>query len=198
MAHLWRLAQRLRRFHQRQASIDSRWFSSLSMHMANKNKIATFGAGCFWGVESAFRAVEAVGDAAVGYSGGTVPKPNYRAVCSGKTGHAEVVQVEYDPARVSFEQLLEVFWQIHDPTTLNRQGPDVGTQYRSIIFYSDDHERMAAEKSKRRLDESGSLARPVVTQIAPAAEFYRAEEHHQRYYERSGIAPSCAIRERID
>jgi peptide-methionine (S)-S-oxide reductase len=166
--------------------------------MANKNKIATFGAGCFWGVESAFRAVEGVVDVAVGYAGGTVPKPNYRAVCSGKTGHAEVVQVEYDPARVSFEQLLEVFWQIHDPTTLNRQGPDAGTQYRSIIFYSDDHERMAAEESKRRLDESGRLARPVVTQVVPAAEFYRAEENHQRYYERSGIAPSCAIRERID
>jgi len=166
--------------------------------MANKNKIATFGAGCFWGVESAFRAVEGVVDAAVGYAGGTVPKPNYRAVCSGKTGHAEVVQVEYDPARVSFEQLLEVFWQIHDPTTLNRQGPDAGTQYRSIIFYSDDQERIAAEESKRRLDESGRLVRPVVTQIVPAAEFYRAEENHQRYYERSGIAPSCAIRGRID
>jgi peptide-methionine (S)-S-oxide reductase len=166
--------------------------------MANKNKIATFGAGCFWGVESAFRAVEGVVDVAVGYAGGTVPKPNYRAVCSGKTGHAEVVQVEYDPARVSFEQLLEVFWQIHDPTTLNRQGPDVGAQYRSIIFYSDDHERIAAEESKRRLDESGRLARPVVTQVVPAAEFYRAEEHHQRYYERSGIAPSCGIRGRIN
>jgi peptide-methionine (S)-S-oxide reductase len=166
--------------------------------MTSKNKIATFGAGCFWGVESAFRAVEGVVDVAAGYAGGTVPKPNYRAVCSGKTGHAEVVQVEYDPARVSFEQLLEVFWQIHDPTTLNRQGPDVGAQYRSIIFYSDDHERRAAEESKRRLDESGKLARPVVTQIVPAAEFYRAEENHQRYYERSGIAPSCGIRGRID
>ena len=198
MAHRRTLAQRLRRVHQRHVSIDSRWLSSLSRQMANKNKIATFGAGCFWGVESAFRAVEGVVEAAVGYAGGTVPKPNYRAVCSGKTGHAEVVQVEYDPARVSFEQLLEVFWQIHDPTTLNRQGPDAGTQYRSIIFYSDDHERMAAEESKRRLDESGRLARPVVTQVVPAAEFYRAEENHQRYYERSGIAPSCAIRERID
>ena len=198
MAHRRTLAQRLRRVHQRQVSIDSRWLSSLSRQMANKNKIATFGAGCFWGVESAFRAVEGVVEAAVGYAGGTVPKPNYRAVCSGKTGHAEVVQVEYDPARVSFEQLLEVFWQIHDPTTLNRQGPDAGTQYRSIIFYSDDHERIAAEESKRRLDESGRLARPVVTQVVPAAEFYRAEENHQRYYERSGIAPSCAIRERID
>ena len=166
--------------------------------MANKNKIAIFGAGCFWGVESAFREVEGVLDVAVGYAGGTVPKPTYRAVCTGKTGHAEVVQVEYDPARVSFERLLEVFWQIHDPTTLNRQGPDVGTQYRSIIFYSDEQERKAAEESKRRLDESGKLGRPIVTQIVPAAEFYRAEEYHQRYYERMGIAPSCGIHGRFD
>src|ERR1035437_8935385 len=166
--------------------------------MAKKYKIATFAAGCFWGVESAFRAVEGVVDVTVGYAGGAVPKPNYRAVCSGKTGHAEVVQVEYDPARVSFEQLLEVFWQIHDPTTLNRQGPDVGTQYRSIIFYSDDHERSAAEESKRRLDESVNLGRPIVTQIMAAAEFYRAEENHQRYFERMGIAPSCGIRARSD
>ena len=113
-------------------------------------------------------------------------------------GHAEVVQVEYDPARVSFEQLLEVFWQIHDPTTLNRQGPDFGTQYRSIIFYSDESERKAAEESKRRLDQSGKLGRPIVTQIVPAAEFYRAEEYHQRYYERLGIAPTCGIHGRAD
>jgi len=166
--------------------------------MASTNKTAVFGAGCFWGVESAFRAVEGVVDVAVGYAGGTVPKPNYRTVCSGKTGHAEVVRVEYDPARVTFERLVEVFWQIHDPTTLNRQGPDVGTQYRSIIFYSDEHERKAAEESKRRLDESGKLGRPVVTQIVPAAEFYRAEEYHQRYYERMGIAPTCGIHGRAD
>jgi peptide-methionine (S)-S-oxide reductase len=166
--------------------------------MANTNKLAVFGAGCFWGVESAFRAVEGVVDVAVGYAGGTVPKPNYRTVCGGKTGHAEVVQVEYDPARVSFERLLEVFWQIHDPTTLNRQGPDVGTQYRSIIFYSGEHERKAAEESKWRLDESGKLGRPVVTQIVPAVEFYRAEDYHQRYYERMGIAPTCGIHGRID
>jgi peptide-methionine (S)-S-oxide reductase len=161
--------------------------------MSTTHKLAVFGAGCFWGVESAFRAVEGVVDVAVGYAGGTVPKPNYRTVCGGKTGHAEVVQVEYDPVRISFEQLLEVFWQIHDPTTFNRQGPDVGTQYRSIVFYSDENERKAAEESKRRLDESGKLVRPVVTQIVPAAEFYRAEEYHQRYYERMGIAPTCGI-----
>jgi peptide-methionine (S)-S-oxide reductase len=166
--------------------------------MANKSKFAVFGAGCFWGVESSFRAVEGVVDVAVGYAGGNVAKPSYRQVCTGKTGHAEVVQVEYDPARVTFAQLVEVFWQIHDPTTLNRQGPDFGTQYRSVIFYSDEDERTAAEESKRRLDESGQLGRPVVTQIVPAAEFYRAEEYHQRYYERMGIAPTCGIHGRAD
>jgi peptide-methionine (S)-S-oxide reductase len=166
--------------------------------MANKNKFAVFGAGCFWGVESSFRAVEGVVDVAVGYAGGDRAKPSYRQVCTGKTGHAEVVQVEYDPARVTFAQLVEVFWQIHDPTTLNRQGPDFGTQYRSVIFYSDEDERKAAEESKRRLDESGQLGRPVVTQVVPAAEFYRAEEYHQRYYERMGIAPTCGIHGRAD
>jgi len=108
------------------------------------------------------------------------------------------VRVEYDPSRVSFENLLELFWQIHDPTTLNRQGPDIGTQYRSVIFYSDDRERAAAEESKRRLDESGKFRRPIVTQIVPAAEFFPAEDYHQRYYEKMGIAPSCGIRGSID
>src|SRR6267154_2456842 len=162
------------------------------------NKVAIFGAGCFWGVESAFRGLDGVVDVAVGYAGGTVDQPTYRMVCSGRSGHAEVVRVEYDPSRVSFEKLLDLFWQIHDPTTLNRQGPDVGTQYRSIIFYSDENERKAAEESKRRLDQSGKLHRPVVTQIVPAAEFYRAEEYHQRYYERMGIAPACGIPGRAD
>src|SRR5271156_216617 len=139
------------------------------------NKIAIFGAGCFWGVESAFRGVEGVVDATVGYAGGTVESPTYRAVCNGKTGHAEVVQVKYDPSRVSFEQLLEVFWQIHDPTTLNRQGPDIGAQYRSVIFYSDESERASAEKSKQRAEASDKFHRPIVTQIVPATKFYPAE-----------------------
>jgi len=162
------------------------------------NKVAIFGAGCFWGVESAFRALDGVVDVTVGYAGGTVDQPTYRMVCSGESGHAEVVQVEYDPSRISFEKLLELFWQIHDPTTLNRQGPDIGTQYRSVIFYSDDRERMAAEESKRRLDESGKFRRPIVTQIVPAAKFFPAEDYHQRYYEKMGIAPSCGIRGTID
>ena len=162
------------------------------------NKIAIFGAGCFWGIESAFRQLEGVVEAVSGYAGGTVDQPTYRAVCSGKTGHAEAVQVEYDPSQVSYEQLLDLFWQIHDPTTLNRQGPDIGTQYRSVIFYSDDNERSAAEKSKQRLETSGKFRRPIVTQIVPATNFYRAEEYHQRYYERMGIAPTCGIREPVD
>ena len=162
------------------------------------NKVAIFGAGCFWGVESAFRGLDGVVDVTVGYAGGTVDQPTYRMVCSGKSGHAEVVRVEYDPSRVSFEKLVELFWQIHDPTTLNRQGPDIGTQYRSVIFYSDDRERAAAEESKRRLDESGKFRRPIVTQIVPAAEFFPAEDYHQRYYEKMGIAPSCGIRGQVD
>ena len=167
------------------------------MRMA-ANKIAIFGAGCFWGIESAFRQLQGVVDAVSGYAGGTVDQPTYRAVCSGKTGHAEAGQVEYDPSQVSYEQLLDLFWQIHDPTTLNRQGPDIGTQYRSVIFYSDDNERAAAEKSKQRLDASGKFRRPIVTQIVPATNFYRAEEYHQRYYERMGIAPTCGIHGRVD
>jgi len=162
------------------------------------NKVAIFGAGCFWGVESAFHALDGVVDVTVGYAGGIVDQPTYRMVCSGKSGHAEVVRVEYDPSRVSFAKLLDLFWQIHDPTTLNRQGPDIGTQYRSVIFYSDNRERAAAEESKRRLDESGKFRRPIVTQIVPAAEFYPAEDYHQRYYEKMGIAPSCGIRGSID
>src|SRR5260370_25095353 len=153
-------------------------------------KIAIFGAGCFWGVESAFRALDGVVDVTVGYAGGIVDQPTYRMVCSGKSGHAEVVQVEYDPARVSFEKLVELFWQIHDPTTLNRQGPDIGTQYRSVIFYSADRERAAAEESKRRLDEAGRLRRPVVTQIVPSAELYPAEDYNQRYYGKMRTPPS--------
>jgi peptide-methionine (S)-S-oxide reductase len=155
-------------------------------------KKATFGAGCFWGVEAAFRRVEGVVDAAVGYEGGTLENPSYRDVCTGRTGHAEVVQVEYDPARVSYEQLLDVFWENHDPTTPNRQGPDVGTQYRSAIFVHDDQQQQAALASKEALQAGGRFRRPIVTEIVPAAPFYRAEEYHQRYLEKRGQA-SCSI-----
>jgi peptide-methionine (S)-S-oxide reductase len=153
---------------------------------------ATFGAGCFWGVEVAFRQVPGVIDAAVGYAGGTVADPSYQQVCTGRTGHAEVVQVEYDPARVSYEQLLDVFFANHDPTQLNRQGPDVGTQYRSVIFYHDEAQAEAARAAKEALQASGRYRRPVMTEILPFSNFFRAEEYHQRYLEKRGLA-SCAV-----
>lgn len=145
---------------------------------------ATFAAGCFWGVEDAFRNVDGVVDAQVGYTGGHVPNPTYEMVCSDTTGHAEAVQVDFDPEQVSYEKLLEVFWSTHDPTTPNRQGPDIGSQYRSVIFYHDDAQREAAEKSKETVDSSGRFPRPVVTEIVPATEFYRAEEYHQQYHQK--------------
>lgn len=149
---------------------------------------ATFGAGCFWGIEAAFRRVKGVGSTAVGYSGGSVKNPTYEDVCTDRTGHAEVVQVEYDPSQVSYDQLLNVFWEIHDPTTLNRQGPDIGTQYRSVIFYHTPEQEAAAESSKEKLQKSGRYKRPIVTEITSAAEFYRAEEYHQRYFEKRGLS----------
>jgi peptide-methionine (S)-S-oxide reductase len=153
---------------------------------------ATFGAGCFWGVEETFRRVGGVTDAAVGYSGGHLKDPTYEQVCTDRTGHAEVVQVEYDPARVSYDELLNVFWECHNPTTRNRQGPDIGTQYRSVIFYHDEAQKAAALASKERLEASGRQRRPVVTEIVPAAPFYRAEEYHQRYLEKHRGA-GCSI-----
>lgn len=153
---------------------------------------ASFAAGCFWGVEAAFRQVEGVLDTAVGYSGGRLENPNYEDVCSGRTGHAETVQVEYDSSRVSYEQLLDIFWENHDPTTLNRQGPDVGEQYRSAIFFHTPEQEAAATASKAKLENSGKYKRPIVTQIQPASKFYRAEEYHQRYLEKHGLA-HCRI-----
>jgi peptide-methionine (S)-S-oxide reductase len=149
-------------------------------------KTATFGAGCFWGVEAAFRRVEGVVNTAVGYCGGTMLNPTYEDVCTDQTGHAEVVQVEYDPERVDYETLLEVFWKSHDPTTLNRQGPDFGSQYRSVIFYHDDEQKAAALASKEQMQASGRYSRPIVTEVRPAARFYRAEEYHQQYLEKHG------------
>jgi peptide-methionine (S)-S-oxide reductase len=153
---------------------------------------ATFGAGCFWGVEVAFRQVPGVVSTAVGYLGGTLLNPTYEDVCTGRTGHAEVVEVTYDPGRVSYDDLLNVFWANHDPTTLNRQGPDQGTQYRSAIFYHDERQKAAAEASKERLGTSERFQRPIVTEITPASTFYPAEEYHQRYLEKHGLA-SCHI-----
>jgi peptide-methionine (S)-S-oxide reductase len=147
---------------------------------------ATFAAGCFWGVEETFRRVPGVTGTTVGYMGGTLENPTYQDVCSHRTGHAEVVDVEYDPSRVSYEKLLDVFWACHNPTTRNRQGPDVGSQYRSAIFYYSPAQKAAAEASRDRLQASGRYANPIVTEIAPASRFYRAEEYHQRYLEKHG------------
>ncbi|MDQ3645771.1 MAG: peptide-methionine (S)-S-oxide reductase MsrA [Actinomycetota bacterium] len=153
---------------------------------------ATFGAGCFWGVEAAFRQIQGVKSTAVGYSGGSYDNPTYRDVCTGRTGHAEVVEVTFDPDQVSYGQLLDVFWANHDPTTRDRQGPDVGTQYRSAIFYDNDDQRDAALASKERLERSGTLRDPVVTQIEPASTFYVAEDYHQQYLEKRGLS-TCKI-----
>lgn len=153
---------------------------------------ATFGAGCFWGVEAAFRQAKGVTATRVGYSGGTMKTPTYYDVCTDRTGHAEVVEVEFDPAKVSYEELLNVFWACHDPTQLNRQGPDVGTQYRSAIFFHSPEQEEAARASKEKLQASGRYKRPIVTEITPASEFYMAEDYHQQYLEKRGIK-SCHL-----
>jgi peptide-methionine (S)-S-oxide reductase len=150
-------------------------------------KKATFGAGCFWGIELAFSQNFGVTSTAVGYCGGTLPDPTYEMVCTGQSGHAEVIEVEYDPSQIGYEALLELFWSIHDPTTLNRQGPDVGTQYRSAIFFHDAEQENAAQTSMEKLQQSGRFASPIVTEIAPAPQFYRAEEYHQKYLEKRGM-----------
>ena len=154
---------------------------------------ATFAAGCFWGVEAAFRQIKGVQATAAGYSGGSLQNPTYEDVRSDKTGHAEAVQVEYDPAQVSYEELLDVFWNSHDPTTPDRQGPDVGSQYRSVIFYHSPEQQAAATASKERVEKSGKHRRPIVTEIVPAATFWRAEDYHQQYLEKRGLS-SCHMR----
>jgi len=153
---------------------------------------ATFGAGCFWGVEVVFRQVPGVTAAAVGYEGGVMPEPSYKDVCTGTTGHAEVIEIDFDPALVSYERLLEIFFENHDPTTLNRQGPDIGTQYRSAVFFHDPEQEQAALAVKDRLEKSGRFRRPIVTAITPAATFWRAEDYHQQYLKKRGQA-SCHI-----
>ena len=153
---------------------------------------ATFGAGCFWGVEAAFRQLQGVISTSVGYTGGSLKNPTYENVCSGNTGHAEAVEVIYDPARISYEQLLQVFWENHDPTTLNRQGPDIGAQYRSAIFYHTPEQMAAALAAKEKLQASGRYKRPIVTEITAASPYYLAEDYHQQYLEKRGLA-SCHI-----
>lgn len=155
-------------------------------------QLATFGAGCFWGVEEAFRKLDGVLETAVGYSGGTRENPTYEQVCSDATGHAEVVQITYNPEEISYENLLKVFWENHNPTQLNRQGPDVGTQYRSVIFYHNEEQKAMAEKSKEDLDARQVFHAPIVTSIEPAKPFYKAEEYHQQYLAKRGLE-SCHI-----
>lgn len=153
---------------------------------------ATFAAGCFWGVEDAFRQLKGVTSTAVGYTGGTKLNPSYKDVCTGATGHAEAVEVEYNPAELSYLELLATFWKAHDPTTLNRQGPDIGTQYRSAIFFHDAEQEKEALASKALLEKEKIFRRPIVTQILPAGPFYRAEDYHQQYFEKQGIR-SCHV-----
>ncbi|MGH9686017.1 MAG: peptide-methionine (S)-S-oxide reductase MsrA [Candidatus Acidiferrales bacterium] len=148
---------------------------------------ATFAAGCFWGVEDAFRQVKGVTSATVGYTGGTKANPSYKEVCTGDTGHAEAVEVEFDPSQVSYRELLAAFFQSHDPTQLNRQGPDFGTQYRSAIFFLDEQQGSEARAAKAALEKAAVFKKPIVTQIVPAAQFYPAEEYHQKYFEKQGI-----------
>jgi len=154
---------------------------------------ATFAAGCFWGVEATFRQLPGVISTRVGYTGGQLPNPTYKDVCTDRTGHAEAVEVEYDRAKVSYEQLLNVFWENHDPTQLNRQGPDWGTQYRSAIFFHTPEQESAANASKEVLGKSGRFGKPIVTRIVPATTFYEAEDYHQQYLEKRGLA-SCHIK----
>ncbi len=153
---------------------------------------ATFGAGCFWGVEATFRQTEGVTSTQVGYLGGNFENPSYTDVCTGRTGHAEVVEVEFDPSIVTYEELLEVFWQNHDPTQHNRQGPDVGAQYRSAIFFHSPEQEAAARASKQTLERNGKYQRPIATEVTPTSKFYRAEEYHQQYLEKRGLA-QCHI-----
>ena len=149
-----------------------------------KTQLATFAAGCFWQVEEAFSKVNGVVSTMVGYTGGKTKNPSYENVCTDATGHAEAVHVEFIPSKVSYEELLDVFWSIHDPTQLNRQGPDVGTQYRSAIFYHNERQKKAAIKSKEKLEKSGKFTKPIITAIVPVSEFYKAEEYHQKYLEK--------------
>ena len=170
------------------------FISMMGLVMANdtENKKAVFAAGCFWGVESTFQQMDGVKSTTVGYIGGKVKNPSYELVCTGITGHAEAVEVEYNPNIVSFEKLLDTFFQLHDPTTLNRQGPDVGTQYRSAAYFSDDEEKKIIESKVNSLNESGKFKSKIVTEIEALSEFYNAEDYHQDYYKKRGI-DGCAI-----
>jgi peptide-methionine (S)-S-oxide reductase len=162
-----------------------------TINNSTKMDTATFGAGCFWCVEAQFQLLDGVLSVQSGFSGGTVKNPAYREVCNGTTGHAEVTQIVYDPAKISYDELLAAFWQTHDPTQLNRQGNDVGTQYRSVIFYHNEKQKELAEKYKKELNASGAWNKPIVTEISPIQVFYKADDYHQNYYNENGEAPYC-------
>ena len=162
--------------------------------MRVQNEQATFAAGCFWGVEDIFRLTPGVLDTCVGYTGGNTLNPTYEQVCTGTTRHAEAVLITFDPALISYEQLLDIFWRLHDPTTLNRQGPDIGTQYRSAIFYHNDDQKRFAELSKHQLEQSGVLNKPVATTLMPAETFYSAEDYHQQYFQKRGMSGCHIVR----
>lgn len=160
---------------------------------SDRTEVATLGGGCFWCLEPAYADLQGVEDVVVGYSGGSVPEPSYEQVCTGRTGHAEVVQVKFDPQVISYREILEVFFSIHDPTTLNRQGADVGTQYRSVIFYNDDEQRQVAQELMQELEEEGVWDDPIVTQLVPFEDFYKAEDYHQEYYKKNPNQGYCRV-----
>ncbi|MDD5129424.1 MAG: bifunctional methionine sulfoxide reductase B/A protein [Candidatus Omnitrophica bacterium] len=168
-------------------------FVEIDKPKKEKLEKAVFAAGCFWGVEAAFTEIKGVVKSSVGFIGGTLKNPSYEDVCTGNTGHAEAVELEFDPAAVSYEKLLDVFWSIHDPTTLDRQGPDVGSQYRSAIFYNSPEQEKTALLSRKKFQDSIGLKKKIVTEVVPAGAFYRAEEYHQRYFQKQGIQPICHI-----
>jgi len=173
------------------------WFAT---DKTQKMEIATFGNGCFWCTEAVFQQLKGVSKVESGYSGGQVENPTYKAVCTGTTGHAEVLQITFDPSVITFKELLEVFWETHDPTTLNRQGNDVGTQYRSVVFYHTEPQQKLAEEYKKRLDESGAFSAPIVTEITAFKKFYKAEDYHQNYFNLNGSQPYCTyvIRPKVE
>ncbi len=185
---------------EKEISMDKTVKQGESAQPSGNRKKATFGAGCFWCVEAVFEKLKGVESVVSGYAGGTVADPSYEEVCSGTTGHAEVCQITYDPGQITYEDLLEVFWKTHDPTTLNQQGADMGTQYRSAVFYHSDKQKQLAEEYKQKLDKAGIWNKPIVTEISPLTTFYKAEDYHQDYYERNTNQPYClfTIKPKVD
>ena len=175
------------------SSVETSIIASSKMTKDKKLEIANFGAGCFWCVEAVFQELKGVDSVESGYMGGQIDNPTYEQVCTGATGHAEICQIKFDPEVISFKELLEVFWKTHDPTTLNRQGNDTGTQYRSAVFYTSEEQKQLAEKYKKRLDESGAFSNPIVTEISPAAKFYSAGQYHDKYFTRNPYAGYCQV-----